>query len=309
MALPSVRYRLSDEPRSFGLSCTANGLSLAGVPLLDRGQGYWHARTSNQIRMLIKQAYLGAIDPVPLISGLGVVADCLNQGETPRAMIAAVLLKLPELDWDGAVRIAQANDALEKFDPDELRDQQGCWTAGGDFAPNPANDQLQAPGHGGRFPRVRPPLGLSADHLDDAELLDVGLNDAFHNEVRDALAEHFKADGLIVATEVGFLDDKGRYAIADIVAMKPGDPTTLAIVEVKTGPRSHLNYGQSWVYPGFVHGGLVSSFDRKIDAFGIPRGVPLPPSAAIIWYEESPGSPRVIERVPIVFPYNWHPPK
>jgi len=309
MALPSIRYRLSDEPRSFGLSCTERGLSLAGVPLLERQEGRWHVRAPIQIRTLIEQAYSGEIDPVPLTSGLRVVADCLNRGETSQAMIAAVFLKLPELNWDGAVRIAQADDALEKFDPDELRDQRGRWTTGGDSGPDLANDHPQAPDHGGRFPRVRPPLGLSGDHLDDAELLDVGLNDKFHDEIRDELAEHLKEDGLIVATEVGFLDDKGRYARADIVAMKPGDPTTLAIVEVKTGLRSHLSYGQSWVYPGFVHGGLLSSFDRKIDAFGIPKGVPLPPSAAIIWYEESPGSPVFRERVPIVFPYNWRPPR
>jgi hypothetical protein len=190
VAVLTVRYRLSDEPRSFGLSCTANGLSLAGVPLLDRGQGHWHARASIQIRTLIKQAYLGAIDPVPLMGGLSGVADCLNRGEIPRAMIAAILLKLPDLDWDGAVRIAQANDALEKFDSDELRDQQGRWTAGGNFGPNPANDRLQAPGHVGRFPRARPPLGLSADHLDDAQLLDVGLNDKFHDEIRDEPCSH-----------------------------------------------------------------------------------------------------------------------
>lgn len=244
------------------------------------------------------------------MGGLDAVAGALNQGEMTRALIAAVLLKLPELDWNGAVRIAQANCALAKFDPSESRDWRGRWTTGDDLRPSPANDHPQATGSGGRFPRVRPPLGLSTGALSDAELLDVGLNDEFHNEVRDALAEHLKADGLIVAKEVAFvLDGTDRIAIADIVAMKPGDPTTLAIVEVKTGPRSHLSLGQSWVYPGFVHGGIVSSFDRKIEAFGFQRGVPLPPSAATIWYEESPASRVVTDRVPVVFPYNWHPPK
>ena len=53
------------------------------------------------------------------------VARALSENEMVRAMIAAVLLKLPELDWDGAVRIAQADDTLSKYDPDEPRDFHG----------------------------------------------------------------------------------------------------------------------------------------------------------------------------------------
>ena len=44
-------------------------------------------------------------------------------------MIRALLLKLPDLDWAGAVRIAQADEALRKYDPDEPRDSRGRWTS------------------------------------------------------------------------------------------------------------------------------------------------------------------------------------
>ena len=71
------------------------------------------------------------VEPDRLTGGLRAVANALNQGDLTRAMIAAVWLGLPPLDWDGAARIAQAQDALEKYDPDEPRDWRGRWTSGG----------------------------------------------------------------------------------------------------------------------------------------------------------------------------------
>jgi hypothetical protein len=49
-------------------------------------------------------------------------------------MIAAVFLKLTELDWHAAVQIADTEDRLIKggFDPNEPRSQAGRWTGGGD---------------------------------------------------------------------------------------------------------------------------------------------------------------------------------
>jgi hypothetical protein len=69
-----------------------------------------------------------------LTKGLLAVADALNEGETARAMIAAVQLKLPPLDWHGAVRILRAENALAKynFNPTEPRDWHGRWTTGDD---------------------------------------------------------------------------------------------------------------------------------------------------------------------------------
>jgi hypothetical protein len=66
-----------------------------------------------------------------VMGGLKVVADALNAGKMAHAMIAAVQLELPPLDWNGAVRIAQPDRHLAKYDPDEDRDWRGRWTTGG----------------------------------------------------------------------------------------------------------------------------------------------------------------------------------
>ena len=70
-----------------------------------------------------------------LTDRLGAVARALNAGDIAQAMISAVLLKLPELDWDGAVRIARAEEALTKYSEDQPRDWHGRWTTGVSGAP------------------------------------------------------------------------------------------------------------------------------------------------------------------------------
>ena len=59
------------------------------------------------------------------------VANALNKGDTARAMITAVLMRLP--DPGGATRIADMDGVLTKagFNPDEPRDERGRWTDGG----------------------------------------------------------------------------------------------------------------------------------------------------------------------------------
>jgi hypothetical protein len=307
----NLKYKLSDEPGSFGLSCTTAGVTLAGVPLLQRVENRLLPRPVAQVRWLIDQAYRGEFDAAGLMSGLDLVARSLNDGEMTRAMIAAVLLKLPALDWNGAARIAHAEAALAKigFNPAEPRDWRGRWTSGGGSGSQPANDHLHAPGRPNGFPHGRLLLLPPANGTDDADLLDIARNSDFHDEIRDALADQLRMSGLIVATEVNLsLDGTGIVARADVVAMKPGDPTTLSIVEIKTGPNSRLRDSQSWVYPGFVHGGIVSSPDPKIASFGFTTGQLLPPSAATIWYEESPASAVSLIRVKPIFPFIWHAP-
>jgi hypothetical protein len=88
-----------------------------------------------QIEALAGRAYGADIDAAKLTAGLGVVARALNAGDAARAMTAAVLLKLPDLDWAGAVRIAQAEDMLLKYSEDQPRDWHGRWTDGDDQGP------------------------------------------------------------------------------------------------------------------------------------------------------------------------------
>ena len=98
----SCLFKLADEPGSLGLRCDQSGLSLAGVPLLRRTSTGFAARPRLQIERLLNRAYGRDIDVGPIMARLEDIATALNAGELARAMIAAVLLKLPALDWDGA---------------------------------------------------------------------------------------------------------------------------------------------------------------------------------------------------------------
>ncbi|MDG3441728.1 hypothetical protein [Nitrospirillum amazonense] len=128
------RYRLSNGPGGLGVSCTAEGLALAGVPLLAKGPGGFQARPAAEVAVLLKRAYAGAEPGTAVLPGLTKIADALNRGDLTQAMIRAVHLRLPELDWDAAVRLARANDNLAKYRPGQPRDEDGRWTVGGGVA-------------------------------------------------------------------------------------------------------------------------------------------------------------------------------
>lgn len=129
-------FRLESDTGGLGLSCTSRGISLAGVPLLRLTPSGFAPRPADEIGALIKRAYSRDIDPADLATGLDVIAQALNRDDLGRAMIAALRLRLPELDWKGATRIAKAHDALIKYNPDELRDARGRWTRDGETPPN-----------------------------------------------------------------------------------------------------------------------------------------------------------------------------
>ena len=135
-------FRLSNRVGSFGLSCGPAGLSLAGVPLLQSSGSGFTPRPQAQIHWLVTSAYGRTVNATPLENGLAAVSRALDAGEIGRAMIAAVLLKLPELDWQGAARLAHADNALAKYDPDELRDDDGRWTTALTLPPGHRIDEL-----------------------------------------------------------------------------------------------------------------------------------------------------------------------
>ncbi|MEA1652699.1 hypothetical protein UAJ10_27260 [Nitrospirillum sp. BR 11164] len=125
------RYRVSNGPGGLGVSCTAEGLALAGVPLLAKGAGGFRARPAAEVAVLLQRAYAGKEPGAAVLPGLAKIADALNRGDLAQAMIRAVHLRLPELDWDAAVRLARANDNLAKYRDDQPRDEDGRWTADG----------------------------------------------------------------------------------------------------------------------------------------------------------------------------------
>lgn len=85
----------------------------------------------------MKAAYGADGDPTRLQSRLEGIAQALNCGDLTRATIAAVLTRTPELSWEAAARLANAEEKLAKYDPDQPRDWHGRWTMDG--AADPTN--------------------------------------------------------------------------------------------------------------------------------------------------------------------------
>jgi hypothetical protein len=125
-------FRLADDFGNSGLKCTSAGVSLAGVPLLLKTSDGFEPRSAEAIDALMKSAYGQDGDVGDLSAGLAVIAKALNDMDLGRAMVAALRLRLPQVNQDGAARIAKAHQALVKYDPDQPRDEIGRWISDGD---------------------------------------------------------------------------------------------------------------------------------------------------------------------------------
>jgi hypothetical protein len=122
-------YRLTNEAGGLGLSCTTDGLSLAGTALLHKTVRGFSPRAATEIALLMKAAYGADGDGIRLEASLGLIARALNSGEPALAAIAAVLTRTPELSSEAARRLAAVNDNLTKYNPDQPRDWHGRWAS------------------------------------------------------------------------------------------------------------------------------------------------------------------------------------
>src|SRR5258708_2547039 len=122
------RFRLAAEPETWGLRSDPAGLFLANVPLLRKTAEGFALRRHDEVRALLLAAYGEVPDTGRLTKALSAAAAALNGGDFALAMIAALHLRLPELDAAAASRIAAVEDFLAKYDPDEPRDWRGRWT-------------------------------------------------------------------------------------------------------------------------------------------------------------------------------------
>jgi hypothetical protein len=138
---PVRMFRLTNEPGGLGLSCTPEGVSLAGVPLVRKTQAGFVPRPTTEIASLLQAAY--GERPMPLQSRLGAIVQALNSSDFATAMIAAVHTRTPELSPEAVLRLANAERQLTKYNynPDEPRDPHGRWTRDGSASPTaPASE-------------------------------------------------------------------------------------------------------------------------------------------------------------------------
>ncbi len=168
---PQLMFRLDQNPEGRGLRCDGDGLFLGRDTLLQQDEhGNFEARPIAELQKVLGRVYGDETNWDSRVRSVRLVARALNKGDMARAMMTAVLMRLP--DPGGAVRIADV-DLLAKagFDPDEPRDERGRWTSGG-------GNESAAPGSSIRDPRVQ----LADDAMSDA------INDPMVEGARHAAA-------------------------------------------------------------------------------------------------------------------------
>lgn len=138
-----LMFNLDQNPGGRGLRCDASGLFFAGEALLERdAENQFRPRRPDAIRKVLSATYGVDADWASRIRSVDVVAKALNRGDMARAMVAAVLMRLPEPN--DAIRFADAGGGLAKagFNQDEPRDERGRWTSGGDGMTSDTRIQL-----------------------------------------------------------------------------------------------------------------------------------------------------------------------
>ncbi|HEY3639296.1 MAG TPA: hypothetical protein VGK90_14200 [Rhizomicrobium sp.] len=128
-------FKLDQNPEGRGLRCDSDGLFLGRDALLDRDEsGNFAARLVAELQKVLRRHYGDDSNWESHSRSVELVAWALNKGDLARAMMTAVLMRLPE-PGDPAGN-TDADEALVKagFNPDEPRDERGRWTTGGDGA-------------------------------------------------------------------------------------------------------------------------------------------------------------------------------
>jgi len=134
-------FKLDQNPEGRGLRCDSGGLFLGRDALVQRDESEkFSARPVAELREILRRAYGDDTNWESYSRSIELVARALNRGDMARAMMTAVLMRLP--DPGDPIGHSNADGALAKagFNPDEPRDERGRWTTDGDSASEPSRD-------------------------------------------------------------------------------------------------------------------------------------------------------------------------
>jgi len=144
-------FKLDQNPEGRGLRCDGDGLFLGRDALLARDEsGNFEPRPTTELQNILRRVYGDDTNWESYSRSVELVAAALNKGDMARAMMTAVLMRLP--DPGDAEGDSSLDGALAKasYNPDEPRDEQGRWTTDGESASEPSRDpRTQLAGAGG----------------------------------------------------------------------------------------------------------------------------------------------------------------
>jgi hypothetical protein len=164
--MQQLMFKLDQNPKGRGLRCDGDGLFLGRDALLQKDdEGNFKARPDSELQNTLSRIYGGETAWDSQIRSVKLVANALNKRDMARAMMTAVLMRLPD---PGTPRMADTEGAFAKagYDPEEPRDERGRWTDGS--GENATRDTMH------RDPRI--------------QLADAGMSDAANDPVAEAAA-------------------------------------------------------------------------------------------------------------------------
>ena len=130
-------FKLQQDPKSRGLRCDEEGLFFDRRELLERdATGHFRSKKPAELRKVFGSMFCEDTELGSRVRSVAVVAKALNAGDLTRAMIAAVLMRVPDADDDRS-----SDQGLKKggYNSAEPRDEHGRWTdegeAGGQLLP------------------------------------------------------------------------------------------------------------------------------------------------------------------------------
>ncbi len=128
-----LTFRLDQDPKGRGLRCDSDGLFLGGEALLRRDEaGIFETRQSAELLRTFIRIYGEETDWESRLRSVKLVANALNKKDMARAMMTAVLMRLPEPRSQILISDVDGVLARADFNPDEPRDERGQWTRDGD---------------------------------------------------------------------------------------------------------------------------------------------------------------------------------
>ena len=108
-------WRLSEAgEENLGLACVADGLILGRTPLIERRDESFIVRERSEIERLLRRAYQSDPPIERIMPGLATVARALNANDQCLARIAAVHLRLSDLQTQAARDAMEAEDRVIK---------------------------------------------------------------------------------------------------------------------------------------------------------------------------------------------------
>jgi len=177
-----LMFKLDQRPTGRGLRCDGSGLFLGCNALLQRDPaGNFEARPIGALLKILGRTIGDETNWESHVRSVTLVADALNKGEMARAMMIAVLMRLP--DPEDPIDDSDFEHILAKagFNPDEPRDERGRWTAVGNSGAEFDIDDHEPRNTGHESETA------NADHRRaDIQLADISLSDATDDPMVEA---------------------------------------------------------------------------------------------------------------------------